>query len=66
VTYLTRMLAQDVSRASTAPIVWRASGVLSGEDIATSGGAYVNHRRVIDPRERITWDQEIEGRVFVL
>ncbi len=31
-----------------------------------SGGVYVNNRRVTDPQARLTRDQAIDGRLFVL
>ncbi|MSO29891.1 MAG: tyrosine--tRNA ligase [Acidobacteria bacterium] len=34
--------------------------------LVESGGVYVNNRRMADPRERITRNQAIDGRLFVL
>ena len=34
--------------------------------LVQSGGVYVNNRRVSDPQLKLTRDQAIEGRLFVL
>jgi tyrosyl-tRNA synthetase len=34
--------------------------------LVTSGGVYVNNRRIVDPQARLTRDQAIDGRLFVL
>jgi tyrosyl-tRNA synthetase len=34
--------------------------------LVQSGGVYVNNRRVADPKARLTRDQAIDGRLFVL
>ena len=34
--------------------------------LVQSGGVYVNNRRIADPQARLTRDQAIDGRLFVL
>jgi tyrosyl-tRNA synthetase len=53
-------LVELVARAQLAPSRGEARRLVQ------SGGVYVNNRRVADPQARLTRDQAIEGRVFVL
>jgi tyrosyl-tRNA synthetase len=50
-------------------LIARAGLAQSNSDarrLVQSGGVYVNNRRLSDPKARVTRDQAIEGRLFVL
>ena len=48
------------------PQVKLAGSKSEARRLVQSGGVYVNNRRVSDPQQKLTRDQAIEGRLFVL
>jgi tyrosyl-tRNA synthetase len=48
------------------PHVKLAASKSEARRLVQSGGVYVNNRRVSDPQLKLTRDQAIEGRLFVL
>ena len=57
-------------RAGPWSTCWRRSGVTKSKSEATrlirGGGIYVNDRRITDEKERLTVEQAIEGKLFVV
>ena len=57
---------EGIGMVDLAARVQLASSKSDARRLVQSGGVYVNNRRVSDPQARLTRDQAIGGRLFVL